>query len=175
MIMKKTITLFLLISSFTALSQTAQQHNKLKYKSTDEKTNEHAKKVLSKELTKDSTTYALFDKILYIGPNLWKRYNSIESLKKIEGGNVQFRVRSNNATTTLPGKLIQSKSDFKTIWSHLLKEINSSKLAFRKLNKDELEYYWAVIFYDIEEPVFIVEAGKFKYLIQLIKNNFKIK
>lgn len=173
--MKKILSVTLLMFSITAFAQDPIVIPKgVKYKKIDEKINDYAKKKLIKELNKSTVAYSLFDKALYIGPNLWQRYKNIEVIKNIEGGNIQFKVRTDNTTTTLPGKLIQKISDYKIIWGTLISEVNNKKISFRKLNPTELKYYWTVIFYDIEEPVFIFETGKYKYLIQLIKSNFKI-
>jgi hypothetical protein len=170
--MKKILLAALLMGSVAAFAQDIPKG--VVYKKADDKINNNAKNLLQRELKISTTTYSLFDKVLYIGPNLWQRYKNIEAIKNIDGGNIQFKVRTDNTTTTLPGKLIQKKSDYKIIWKTLLSEVNNKKMTFRKLNSTELKYYWTVIFYDIEEPVFIIEVGQYKYLIQLIKSNFKI-
>lgn len=166
--------LFVGVSNKSFSQDTMNIPNGIVYKKTTEEINKKAEDIIRNELNSSTTTYELFDKIMYIGPILWKRYQNISAINKIQGGNVQFKVPTNNTTIIMSGKLIQTSNDYKTVWNQVLKDVNGAKLIFRKLNTVELKYYWAIIFYDIEEPVFIVETGKYKFLIQLLKNNFNL-
>ena len=66
----------------------------------------------------------------------------------------------------MDGKLIQTNTDFKKVWNQVCLDLKDP-VMFRKLSPTELTYYCAVIFYDIEEPVFTIISATNKLLIQL--------
>jgi len=150
------------------------------YKKASTEINNTAKKLLIKEINKSTATYSLFDKVLYIGPNLWQRYKNIEVIKNIQGGDIKINIPqyTNGRQTSskqVDAKLIQNKNAYIIVWNQVMKDLADTKLKFRKLNTNEIKYYWSVIFFDIEEPVFIIENEyNYKYLIQLTKEKQKI-
>jgi hypothetical protein len=79
-----------------------------------------------------------------------------------------------NGEKKVAAKLIQRKSDFVMIWNQLINDISTETVNIRKLSTKEIRYYWSVIFYDIEEPVFALENRNHKILIQLTSDKFKI-
>lgn len=42
--------------------------------------------------------------------------------------------------------------------------------VIRKLNEKELNVYWSMIPFDIEEPVYVLEAGSKRFLLDLKKD-----
>jgi hypothetical protein len=139
------------------------------YKYCDPKIVEKAKFLITTNLT-DSTKYDLCDNILIIGPVLWKRFKNIDILNKIEGGNTTFHVDKDE----LSGKMTQDNADTKKVWTELRKEINGEKFIIRKLNEKELQYYWAVISFDIDEPLLVVETSSHKYILNILKDSLKL-
>ncbi len=149
------------------------------YKFASDSINNAAKKIITLELA-DPKNYSLFDKLLYIGPQLWSRYQKIPSLNNIPGGNTQINIPQYDKQGNVVGqksasaKLIQNTSDFKLLWDQLIQELSTDTVNIRKLTSKEIEYYWAVIFYDIEEPVFTIENKKIKILMQLTSGQFRL-
>jgi hypothetical protein len=123
---------------------------------------ERAKTLITNELS-DSVHYNLDKGIMIVGPSLWMRYKDIPELAAIENGNVSFLVDKKQ----LAGKMTQSREDFKKVWNQLRSEIKPNGFTLRKLNSKELQYYWAVISFDIDEPLLIAESGLHKYIINL--------
>ncbi|MCR6722093.1 MAG: hypothetical protein NVV59_17805 [Chitinophagaceae bacterium] len=171
--------LILLFGLFSfASAQTVLVPEGVVYKPTSDVNNEKAKLILTEAISNNKPD-SLFNGICYIGPILWRRYQKIDSLNVIKGGNIQFNVpiqnESNGITTThkMSGKLIQTSNDFKKIWTQVFADLTGS-LTFRKLSPSQLRYYWAVIFYDIQEPVFIVDNGTTKLLLQIVPRTYKI-
>jgi hypothetical protein len=114
--MNKYFFMIFSIAFFSANAQdTLKIPNGIVYKKASNEVNEAAKKAIRKELNKTTTSYDLFDNLLYVGPMLWRRYSSIPSLAKIQGGDIQFRVPAKGAVSVLPGKLIQNNIDFKSL------------------------------------------------------------
>jgi hypothetical protein len=114
---------------------------------------------------KDNSKYDLCGQMLIVGPVLWKRYKNIDELKNIEGGDATFMVDSAH----LAGKMSQTEEDSKKVWDAFRKEMGNQPFTIRKLNENELKYYWSVISFDIDEPLFIVETKEHRYILNISK------
>lgn len=169
--MKKKIAIVFLFIGFSCFSQskeTVKIPEGVVYKYCDPKTLEKAKKLITDNLTNNSD-YKLLNDNLIIGPVLWKTFKDNEKIKKIEGGNIQFHVDE----LILDGKFCQTIDDSKIIWDEFKKEV-SGEFTIRKANEKELQYYWSVISFDIEEPLLIVETKDHNYILNLLKKNLKL-
>ena len=132
------------------------------YKYCDPAVIDKAKTLITNELS-DAPKYSLDDGVVFIGPILWARYKKIQALESIPGGNVTIMYNKE----TLSAKLIQEKSDFKKVWDQVRSEISTGGFKLRKATYNELEYYWSVISFDIEEPLLIAETDKHRYILNL--------
>ncbi len=139
------------------------------YKYADAGTVYKAKNLLLKELS-DSSTYSLSNGLTIVGPQLWYRYSKIAALSSIENGNVT--VRFNNKA--YPAKLLQEQDAFKKVWQQLINETKNEKLVIRKASNKELVYYWAVISFDIDEPLLILETVAHRYLFNFSPKDLKL-
>lgn len=128
-----------------------------------------AKELVRAELMEE-TTYALCNRSMFVGPVLWTRFSKIDALSKIEGGNVSLHVDQ----LVLKAKLTQSLDDTKKIWSQIRSEVEGKNITLRKATAAELEYYWSVIAYDIEEPLIIAEMVEHTYIIDLSPKTLKL-
>lgn len=124
-----------------------------------------AKETLKQELK--NPDYVLFEKYVYCGPKLWKIYSKISLLNSIQKGNITFRVFENGQYVNKKGKLIQTQSDFKKIWDQIIIDFNTTDLLIRKLQPNELTQFWAIISYDIVEPIYVLEGKEFNLIIDL--------
>lgn len=169
--MKKSIlVLFILLSckSLAQKNETVIIPKGVVYKYADAKVIEKAKKLISDNLSA-SSDYKLLQNNLIIGPELWKRFKDNEKIQKIEGGAVQFHVDD----IILDGKMSQDITDSKIIWDEFKNEI-AGDYIIRKANEAELIYYWSVISFDIEEPLFIIESKGHNYILNLLKKDLKL-
>jgi hypothetical protein len=139
------------------------------YKYCDPSLIEQTRSLVTKELS-DSTVYELNDGIVFIGPVLWSRYKKIPALANIKGGNVTILFNDEK----LSGKITQDPKDFKKVWDQMRKETADADLTLRKPSTKELEYYWSVISFDIEEPLFIVETSEHRYILNLSPKTMKL-
>lgn len=150
------------------------------YQKKPDNINKKAQELIAAELSTKNNSYNLFDSILIIGPILWEKYSKIPIIAKIKEGNISLKVSSYDSaqnkriTELISAKLIQRNEDYATVITQIIKDINEKSLKFRKLNEFDLTYYWSVIFFDIEEPIFIIEANGRKFLFDL-DANYKIK
>jgi len=129
---------------------------------------EKAKKTIADNLS-NNNDYRILDKNLIIGPELWKRFKDNKKIQTIEKGRVTFVVDN----VELEGKYSQDLNDSKIIWDELKKEI-SGDYIIRKATENELQYYWSVISFDIEEPLLIVETQNHNYILNLLKKDLKL-
>jgi hypothetical protein len=170
--------LFILLSN-KLFTQPVDIPKGVHYKIASDSINNAAKKIIMLELA-EPKNYSLFDKLLYVGPQLWSRYQKIPALNNIPGGNTQINIpqydKQGNVVgqKSAPAKLIQNTDGFKLLWDQLIQDLSADTVNIRKLTSKEIEYYWAVIFYDIEEPVFAIENRKIKILMQLTSDQFRL-
>jgi len=139
------------------------------YKYADSAVNNKARKLIIQEINNPSYSFDLG--ICFIGPGLWSRYDKIEALHNIKGGNMTIRGYKD---ATAKGKVTQNKEGFKLVWDQLRSEVANKEFGIRKLTPEELRYYWDEISFDIEEPLFIYDIGTHKYIIDLSKD-FKLE
>lgn len=180
--MKGIVASILLLVSFSLAAQdTLVIPDGVAYKKKSAEVNSRARTLLLLELNENTVTYSLFDGSMIMGPLLWKRYKAYENIKKIKQGNVQFHVPVTDPVTkkqsqeVLLGKLIQEKDDFKKVWNQLIADLHNSPTVIRKVREKELRYYWAIINFDIEEPLFVVETGSFNLLVQFLESKTDTK
>jgi hypothetical protein len=146
----------------------------VRYKTASTEVNDRAKKRLAEffstpmklEIPDDA-----FAAMAICGPLLWSRIKGLAEMKALtkgevvvhmpiyEGGNV---VRQQQ----MQGKLFQNKAEIREFWKALCKTVGrDEKFRIRRPTKLELELYWAMIPYDIEEPIFVVESDRHSFLI----------
>lgn len=170
--MKNIFVFLLIMASFSGFAQKSYPIEIPKgvvYKYCDSATYEKAKVILMQELTKQPT-YELNGSIMFIGPVLWARFQKVKELKKIEGGNVTLLIDG----TKIPAKMTQSVDDSKKVWDALRNEIGTQEFKLRKATYQELQYYWSVISFDIEEPLIVVETKEHNYILNLSPKDMKI-
>ena len=130
---------------------------------------ENAKKLIAKELS-EKTTSGLNGGLLFIGPVLWSRYLKIPALAAIPNGNMTINFNKEKLT----GKMIQDNESFQKIWAQVQQEVTGKEIIIRKATYKELQYYWAVISFDIEEPLLIVQTPEHNYILNLSSQTLKL-
>jgi hypothetical protein len=168
--MKLALIIFLLFIAFSGRAQQIVVPKGIVYKYVDSLSNEKAKALIIKELS-DSVNYLLDMGIVFIGPVLWSRYKSIPSLNAIKGGDITIRGYKSDGPSA---KATQNKEGFKLVWDHFREEIKNSSYKLRKATPSELNYYWSVIAFDIEEPLIILETDAHNYILNLSPKDFKL-
>lgn len=164
------ISLFLLLFSITfAQADKVKIPKGVTYNYAADSIVEQAKALIRQDLENEDS-YVIANKLLIVGPQLWKRFGKIKSLKEIEGGNTTFLVDN----LQLKGKTAQDVEDSKKIWAELRKEVAGQPYTIRKLNEKELRYYWSVISFDIDEPLLVIETKKHRYILNLLKSSQKL-
>lgn len=146
----------------------------IRYKPTSAEVNQEARNVLMRLFsahTPEGVVLASFQtNFVVCGPGLWRDIKNDAAVSKIDTGAGTFQVPVlDNAGKTIrvdthDGKLFQSPGEVLAFWNAFAKRTDFTGLKIRKLNQEELRIYWAMIPFDITEPVFILESSKHKVL-----------
>ena len=147
------------------------------YKKTSDKINNQAKKILQKLLSgkisnKEAISY--FENNLICGPSLWDKIKKDKEIEKLNLAEIKCHVPIfNNAgnikkNLTFDARLFQTSEEILHFWKAFMAQTDFSDFKIRKLNTTELKLYWAMIPFDITEPLFIIESKNQKILVNFV-------
>jgi hypothetical protein len=113
---------------------------------------------------------------LICGPGLWANLEDDAELKKIETGVTTFRVPAGDQMLVMKGKLLQTDDEVATFWQAFARRYERESSAIvRRPTAEELSLYWAMIPYDITEPVFVIEGRSYTLFVDLSGDDAKIQ
>jgi len=146
----------------------------VRYTKTSDEINERARKLISAAFTakaSEKDVFGLFsDKLLICGPGLWSEIRDENAFANIKTGavNIQFPIGSGAArhVEMLEGKLFQNRKDVLAFWHVFAKKTDFEAIQIRKMTAAELSVYWAMISFDINEPIFMVECKQRRVVLQ---------
>lgn len=149
----------------------------VRYKKADAKVNAIAEKKLHAVFDKKPTLadYAPVSSTpLVIGPSLWAAIKKAVVKEFANSKPVTFFVPGSAGVQKLEGRSPKTAKQLETTWMCIagLAE-KSGKATVRKAKANELSYYWALIPYDIEEPLYMVDCGRTKFVIDFSAANPK--
>ncbi len=136
----------------------------------NEKAIQALKKLFSGKSTDKEVLSLLENNTLWCGPYLWGKIKNNETMSKLDKGkvNLQAPVLDNEGNIIrmdkYEGQLFQTEDEVLAFWKVFSDQTDFSDLKIRKLNPKELKIYWAMISWDITEPLFILESKKHKIL-----------
>jgi len=117
----------------------------------------------------------LLSSTLICGPGLWRNIKDDAQMKKIKTGITKIKVPTNKGTQVLEGKLFQGKGEVATFWKTFLRKYKfDGQATIRRPTTGELKLYWAMIPYDITEPIFMVDGKDATILAQFAGEEAKI-
>jgi len=135
--------------------------NRIVYKPASEALNDSASALLKELVTsKNYTTNPLIRRNILCGPYLWKKIKNMETFQNAKGA----QVKGFSDGIMLESKVLWDEK-VRSLLEYCFSELDESSLIIRKLNESEIRVYWAYISFDIEEPIFMIEAGKKKYVV----------
>ena len=120
-------------------------------------------------------TEDLSDTILICGPGLWHNIKDDPEMKKLKLGVTVFQVPNINGVQVLEGKLFQGKKEVADFWKAYWRKYKPDHQAkIRRPTPGELNLYWAMISFDITEPMFMVESKDATILTQFSDKSLKL-
>ena len=141
----------------------------VRYKKATDEVNNSAKELLELALAKESRELDVngtFGKdAIMCGPLLWNLIGDPDSFK---GATPVSLILDGSV---LQGRGITKEDQKRLLWERLTNKLKGSGAAtVRKANSAEISFYWAMIPFDIEEPLFIADFSNYKLLV-----NFAVK
>jgi hypothetical protein len=117
----------------------------------------------------------LLYEIVTCGPGLWRKVKDDAQVKKITADLVTLQAVTGNGTRMMTGKLFKGKEQVQVFWQAFLKQYKfDNQATIRRPTSKELQLYWAMIPYDIPEPLFIVQSATATILAQFDKKTVRI-
>jgi hypothetical protein len=146
----------------------------VRYKPAPAKVNDKARELLRRKFSADASdeeVLSLFETLVICGPGLWQDLKNDAALSRIRHGKVSFKVPVRGPdgkvvrTDTLDGKVFQTADEVLLFWRAFSARTDFDGLKIRKLNTEEIKIFWAMIPFDITEPLFILESEQHKLLV----------
>lgn len=146
----------------------------IRYKQASAKVNDDASKLLMKLFSAGNDKQDIlpfFETRLICGPGLWLNIKSEKAMTELKKGNAVFEMPVINdqgkviRKDKMEGKFFQTPEEILAFWKVFAKRADFNGFKIRKLNQDELRIFWAMIPFDITEPLFIMESSKHKILV----------
>ena len=137
------------------------------YKQADPAANARAVQQIERILDPNySGTDSLFGEAIACGPFFWKTLVDNNIMNDSVGIPMIVVVPVGGQQLQMAGRIIKPNSEIARFESYLRDILkNDGGFRIRKLNSRELEVYWAMIPYDIEEPIFILESSNHKIIV----------
>lgn len=159
----------LLFVLFTILTSTVNAE--IIYKPTSDKINRATIAKLNDFLSGKTTAQSLLSPALATGPGLWQELVNQSLVTSDAGKRLHHIIPEHNLNIDYQGRIFQQSEPMVTALNHVREQLNQDgQFVIRHLSHGELNRYWGFIAYDIEEPIFVVESARRKFLFDLKKN-----
>jgi hypothetical protein len=145
----------------------------VRYKKAPDAVNALAQAKLEKFFASDPKTVdmsKLGAEAVVVGPGMWSYIKNGAPPDLVGATKAQFHIPNANGVQVLEGRVLKTEDQQSWIWLALLVGAHKAKPTIRKANAEEIQYYWAIIPYDIEEPLYVADFGKNKFLIDFDDN-----
>lgn len=114
----------------------------------------------------DETIGKSLSKLVVCGPGLWKGVKGAAPLSLHKSKPVSFVVPTGSGMKQFDGKGVQESQAKIDFWEMILAyDLKfQHKRTIRKATAEEISYYWAIIPYDFEEPLYVVDYVKMQFI-----------
>lgn len=173
MFLAATVAVFCLACSVNAQQIPAG----VRYKKAPDEINQKAKSMLESALAKsdDVNLEIISDGAIACGPLLWDALKD-QAGKELREAKPMIVVIGAAKPLTKEGRGIITPKQKRAFWKLFVEKIKvSNSFTVKKAEAPEIQYYWATIPFDIEEPLYIVDFGKVKVLVNFTVKNSEPK
>jgi hypothetical protein len=151
----------------------------VRYHTTTDEINHSAEVLLTKLFSSPVETADfknISDKIVMCGPGLWPSINSAVTASGVPTKRLQLIIPTASGNQQAEGRAFQEPQAKETLWMcvlgiaddyHAGTPSKPPKFVVRKLRSDEISYFWSMIPFDIQEPIYIVDMDKRRFLVNL--------
>ena len=160
---------FMLSSMIGQVSEQVDKPERVVYHYGSNETSLAAKEAIN-TCVKENNYDIISDK-LFVGPLLWYEFKNYNSLNDMKAKNVELHVDN----IKIKARLYEKLEDSKKVWDAFKAIISKNEYIIRKANYHELEYYWTIISWDIDEPLLVLETkDKRCFILDFEKNSNKL-
>ena len=162
--MKIAKPLLLILLGFVSFTYGQDIPTGVRYKKASEDINNRSKAALESVLADSNFPSKFFSSATMIGPTLWKAIKPDSDQTLINSKPVMV-VISGKSPISAEGKGIVADNERKSFWKLLrTKYADLSSAKVRKAKPEEINYFWATIPFDIEEPFWVIETGGDRFI-----------
>jgi hypothetical protein len=149
----------------------------IKYIESDAAVNSETRLMLANAFDTQSFENVLGSTVI-CGPALWDSIKAHPILNGVKLTDASFNIpitsgANAGSVQVLKGSLFQTPNEIR-ILSDILRSLPTNTINVRKINAHEASIYWALIPYDIEEPIFVVEYGELHFLLDINQTDNKV-
>jgi len=162
--MKKILLIISFVSALKLYPQSVEVPNGVIYHKTSAEKNEEAKKTIKNSIALNNSKF-IFGSSIMVGPNLWSKFLTSKFFNHEMGIDLNFKIPTGNKVVTRKGKIIKRSDEFNSLWTFISENLKQAKI--RIPTESEIEYYWSIIAYEIEEPLYVLESPSLKVLFNL--------
>jgi hypothetical protein len=165
------LTICLSFSS-SAMVEAQQIPEGVRNKKASDEINQKAKTILEGAFNSKAENAAIETEGAFgCGPLLWDAIKSGAGKELMDANKLSVAIG-----TTPPvikeGRGIRTPAEKKAFWMLFNDRVKQNNpFVVRKANASEIQYYWATIPFDIEEPLYIADFGNQKVLVHFIAKN----
>jgi hypothetical protein len=160
---KYTVSLLLFSFCYTAAQEIPEG---IIYKIAPDEINTLAKSGLEHALANsDNIPLELFGDLIVCGPMLWKSLKPIADQALLESKPILIGL-SVPEPIDVEGKRLTTPKEQESFWLVMMARYsNFKKGIIRKAYVEEISYYWATIFFDIEEPFYVIDTDSDSFIV----------
>lgn len=145
----------------------------VRYKKADDAINQKAGTILENALAGkavETNITSISDDAIACGPLLWDALK-LYAGKELFEAHRMVAVIGTKPPLTKEGRGFRTQSEKLAFWKLFVEKVRqNTPVSIRKAKGNEIQYYWATIPFDIEEPLFVADLGKQQVLV-----NFTVK
>jgi len=109
--------------------------------------------------------------MIMIGPRMWISLKKREEINGSPTIPVSYLMPWNGEIIEFEGAVVRSQERTRPVIGLFRNLFNLENIKIRKLNNNELKYYWAICSWDLEEPLFVIEGDNIgKYIFDFNNN-----
>jgi hypothetical protein len=150
----------------------------VKYKKASDEINQKARTILKNALgpeAEGANLEALSDGAIACGPLLWDALKGEAGKELLEAKPLVLMIGT-KPPLMKEGRGIRTPEEKRAFWKLFIEKIKKGSTAtVRKAEASEIQYFWATISFDIEEPLYIADFGKQRVLFNFTVKNGELK
>ena len=143
----------------------------VKYKFIDDKLDSSLRTALAAQFAQGAVGVVdLFHIPCVCAPGYWKELSAadVSSFKQPVPSHFSIQNRTTGVKDKLDGATLRDSEDLANLARHFSHDVGL-KPIIRRMTTDELVLFWVIYPFDVEEPVYVIQNGKGRFVLCLTK------